>query len=75
MCPDNYNDDMQTRLYINSKYKEIQETADSFRSMKDAIRNTRQKYRGILDNIQDAYDEPSLEVVILELSPSILQAH
>ncbi|MEX1351422.1 MAG: PAS domain S-box protein [Desulfobacterales bacterium] len=65
------NNDMQTRFNISSKYKEIQETADSFRSMKDAIRKSRQKYRGIFENIQDVYYETSLEGVILELSPSI----
>ena len=65
------NDDMQTEFNINSKYKEIQETADSFRSMKNAIRKSRQKYRGIFENIQDVYYETSLEGVVLELSPSI----
>ena len=65
------NDDMQTRFNINSKYKEMQETADSFRSMKDAIRTYRNKYRGIFENIQDVYYETSLEGVILEMSPSI----
>ena len=65
------NDDMQTRFNINSRYKEMQETADSFRSMKDAIRTYRNKYRGIFENIQDVYYETSLEGVILEISPSI----
>ena len=65
------NDDMQTQFNIDSKYKEIQETADSFRSMKDAIRKYRNKYRGIFENIQDVYFETSLEGVILEVSPSI----
>jgi PAS domain-containing protein len=65
------NDDMQTQFNINSKYKEIQGTADSFRSMKDAIRKYRNKYSGIFENIQDVYYETSLEGVILEISPSI----
>ncbi len=65
------NDDMQTRFNINSKYKEIQETADSFRLMKEAIRKTQEKYSGIFENIQDVYYETSLEGVILEMSPSI----
>jgi PAS domain S-box-containing protein len=65
------NDDMQTRFNINSKYKEIQETADSFRLMKEAIRESREKYSGIFENIQDVYYESSLDGVILEISPSI----
>jgi two-component system, cell cycle sensor histidine kinase and response regulator CckA len=65
------NDDMQMRFNINSKYKEIQETADSFRLMKEAIRKSREKYRGIFENIQDTYYETSLEGEILEMSPSI----
>ena len=65
------NDDMQTQFNINSKYKEIQESADSFRLMKEAIRKTREKYSGIFENIQDVYYETSLEGVILEMSPSI----
>ena len=65
------NDDMQTRFNIRSKYKEIQETADSFRLMKEAIRVTQQKYRGIFENIQDVYYEASLDGKILEISPSI----
>jgi len=62
---------MQTRININSKYKEIQETADSFRLMKEAIRKSREKYSGIFENIQDVYYETSLDGVILEISPSI----
>jgi len=62
---------MQTRFNINSKYKEIQETADSFRLMKEAILETQEKYSGIFENIQDVYYETSLEGVILEISPSI----
>ena len=65
------NDDMQTQFNINSKYKEIQESADSFRLMKEAIRKSRKKYSGIFENIQDVYYETSLEGVILEISPSI----
>ena len=56
---------------INSRYKEIQETADSFRLMKEAIRESQKKYRGIFENIQDVYYETSLDGVILEISPSI----
>ncbi len=65
------NDDMQTRFNINSRYKEIQETADSFRLMKEAIRKSHEKYSGIFENIQDVYYEASLDGVILEVSPSI----
>jgi len=65
------NDDMQTQFNINSKYKEIQETADSFRLMKEAIRKSREKYSGIFENIQDVYYETSPDGVILEMSPSI----
>ena len=65
------NDDMEKRFDINSRYKEIQETADSFRLMKDAIRKTQEKYSGIFENIQDVYYETSLDGVILEVSPSI----
>ena len=65
------NDDMQTRFNISSRYKEIQETADSFRLMKEAIRKTREKYSGIFENIQDVYYETSLDGVLLEMSPSI----
>ena len=63
--------DMKKRFNINSRYKEIQETADSFRLMKDAIRKSREKYSGIFENIQDVYYETSLDGVILEISPSI----
>ncbi|MCP4626456.1 MAG: PAS domain S-box protein [bacterium] len=65
------NDDMNKRFNINSRYKEIQETAESFRLMKEAIRKTREKYSGIFENIQDVYYETSLDGVILEVSPSI----
>jgi PAS domain S-box-containing protein len=65
------NDDMKKRFKINSRYKEIQETADSFRLMKDAIGKSQQRYRGIFENIQDVYYETSLDGVILEVSPSI----
>lgn len=64
-------DDMKKRFNINSRYKEIQETADSFRLMKEAIRKSREKYSGIFENIQDVYYETSLDGVILEISPSI----
>ena len=65
------NDDMQTRFNISSKYKEIQETADSFRLMKAAIGRFREKYSGIFENIQDVYYETSMDGEILEMSPSI----
>ena len=65
------NDDMKKRFNINSRYKEIQETADSFRLMKEAIRKSQEKYSGIFENIQDVYYETSLGGVILEISPSI----
>ena len=65
------NDDMKKRFNINSRYKEIQETADSFRLMKETIRKTQEKYSGIFENIQDVYYETSLDGVILEISPSI----
>jgi len=65
------NDDMQTRFNLNSKYKEIQETANSFRLMKEAIRKYKEKYSGIFENIQDVYYETSMDGEILELSPSI----
>ena len=65
------NGDMTRRFNIDSSYKEIQETADAFRLMKDAIRKSQEKYSGIFENIQDVYYETSLDGVILELSPSI----
>ena len=65
------NDDMQKQFDISSRYKEIQETADSFRLMKKAIRKSQEKYRGIFENIQDVYYETSLDGEILEISPSI----
>jgi PAS domain S-box-containing protein len=54
------NDDMQTRFNINSRYKEIQETADSFRLMKEAIRKSREKYSGIFESIEEGYFETDL---------------
>ncbi len=54
-----------------SVFKEIQETADSFARMKEDIRRSEEKYRGIFQNIQDVYYEVSLEGRILEISPSI----
>jgi PAS domain S-box-containing protein len=65
------NGDLLTRHDIRSRYKEIQETADSFRLMKVAIRETQEKYRGIFENIQDVYYETALDGTILEVSPSI----
>ena len=65
------NDDMKMQFNIDSGYKEIQETADSFRLMKESIRKYREKYSGIFENIQDVYYETSLDGAILEISPSI----
>ncbi len=65
------NDDMDTRFDLHSRYKEIQETADSFRLMKDAIKESTEKYRGIFENIQDVYYEITLDGIILEVSPSV----
>jgi PAS domain S-box-containing protein len=65
------NDDLLTRFNIRSRYKEIQETANAFRLMKEAIRESQEKYRGIFENIQDVYFESSLDGKILEISPSI----
>lgn len=65
------NDDIQKRFETHSAYKEIQETADSFHLMKDAIRESTEKYRSIFENIQDTYYEITLDGTILEISPSI----
>ena len=65
------NDDMKKQFNINSRYKEIQETADTFRLMKRAIRKSHEKYIGIFENIQDVYYETTMNGVILEISPSI----
>jgi PAS domain S-box-containing protein len=65
------NNDMQTRFDIRSGYKEIQETADSFRLMKNAIKESTERYQGIFENIQDVYYEITLDGTILEISPSI----
>ncbi len=55
----------------HSIYKELQETADSFKRMKQAIINGEEKYRCIFENIQDVYYEISPEGRVLEISPSI----
>jgi len=65
------NNDLQKRFDTHSAYKEIQETADSFHLMKDAIMESTEKYRGIFENIQDAYYEITLDGTILEVSPSV----
>ena len=65
------NNDSKTRFDIHSRYKEIQETADSFRLMKNTIKETTEKYRSIFENMQDVYYEITLEGTILEISPSI----
>jgi len=54
-----------------SIFKEIQETADSFSRMKQALRTSEEKYRHIFNNIQDVYYETTLDGQIVELSPSI----
>ncbi len=56
---------------IHSSFKEIQETADAFKRMKEDIRTGEEKYRAIFEKIQDVYYEATLEGQILEISPSI----
>jgi PAS domain S-box-containing protein len=58
-------------FHTRSAFKEIQETADAFASMKEDIRAGEEKYRGIFDNIQDVYYEASFDGRILEISPSV----
>ncbi len=65
------NNDLLGRFETRSVYKEIQETADSFLLMKDAIRESTEKYRSIFENIQDIYYEITLDGIIQEVSPSI----
>jgi two-component system, cell cycle sensor histidine kinase and response regulator CckA len=54
-----------------SAYKEIQETADAFASMKESLHQSDEKYRAIYDNIQDIYYETDMDGHILEVSPSV----
>ncbi|KPJ78430.1 MAG: oxidoreductase [Deltaproteobacteria bacterium SG8_13] len=65
------NDDLDTRFAIESRYTEIQDTANSFIRMKYAIRESQEKYRGIFENIQDVYYETAMDGKILEISPSV----
>ena len=64
-------DDLHTHFDIQSRYSEIQDTADSFIRMKYAIRESQAKYRGIFENIQDVYYETALDGTLLEVSPSV----
>ena len=63
--------DLSQSFDIGSIYKEIQETADSFTRMKEALLSSEEKYRSIFENIQDVYYETSLDGTILEISPSV----
>ncbi len=63
--------DLTSRFDTRSVYKELQETADSFARMKEAIRNGEEKYRTIFENIQDIYYESALDGTLLEISPSV----
>ncbi len=56
---------------IRSVYREIQQTADAFVEMKDAVERSHRKYQGIFNNIQDVYYEASLNGTLIEISPSI----
>ena len=63
--------DLSQNFDTGSIYKELQETADSFARMKEALRSSEEKYRSIFENIQDIYYEVSMEGQILEISPSV----
>ncbi|MBR9982705.1 MAG: PAS domain S-box protein [Desulfatitalea sp.] len=63
--------DLSQQYDTRSAYKEIQETANSFARMKEALRDSEEKYRGIYENIQDIYYETTLDGRILEVSPSV----
>lgn len=63
--------DLTQTFDTHSIYKELQETADSFACMKEAIRSGEEKYRTIFENIQDIYYESSLDGTLLEVSPSV----
>ncbi|MFZ7126017.1 MAG: PAS domain S-box protein [Desulfobacterales bacterium] len=65
------NEDFSTSFKVDSIYREIQETSDSFAMMKESVRESRDKYHGIFENIQDIYYETSLDGEILEISPSV----
>jgi two-component system, cell cycle sensor histidine kinase and response regulator CckA len=63
--------DLSRHFDTRSAYKEIQETADAFARMKEALRRSEEKYRAIYENIQDVYYETSMDGRILEVSPSV----
>ena len=63
--------DLTQSFDIGSIYKEIQETADSFTRMKEALISSEEKYRSIFENIQDVYYETTIDGIILEISPSV----
>ncbi len=63
--------DLTSRFDTHSVYKELQETADSFACMKEAIRSGEEKYRTIFENIQDIYYESTPDGILLEISPSV----
>ncbi len=63
--------DFESRFNTLTIYREIHETAESFGQMKAALRESREKYKGIFANIQDIYYETSIDGTILEISPSI----
>lgn len=65
------NNDLESRFDLRSSYMEIEETAATFRHMKQAVQDSQKKYRGIFENMQDVYYEIRPEGEILELSPSI----
>jgi len=56
---------------IQSRYKEIQDTADAFSEMKISVEHSHKKYLDIFNNIQDVYYEASLNGTLIEISPSI----
>ena len=63
--------DLTQQFDTHSAYKEIQETADSFARMKEALRSSEEKYRAIYENIQDIYYETAMDGTLLEVSPSV----
>ena len=63
--------DFETHKPIRSIYKELQTTADTFASMKAAVKAIQIKYKSIFNNIQDIYWEVGIDGKILEISPSV----
>ena len=61
--------DLSRTVGVDSVYKEIQETADSFARMKEGLKSGEEKYRRIFENIQDVYYESDLDGKLLEVSP------